>query len=459
MKLHISSDILLFDKENSLKNDHLSIVTNEELILKSRNNPDKYIFALVSLFYDTDETATPLTRCTGIILINLIYDLSHIERFWSILYLNGISPLGYIDKRKVNLIHYLVKVFFIRLPSQMQSQIQYFTEHCVSQQDVLLYYHTIIYGKAGSTHTLDSDYSKLMKDIILENEKYNNCISWTEKGDAFVVLNSHIFSSEVLPEVFKHSNFDSFVRQLNLYSFSKVNRTYHRHNSITFEERSLEPKEFFHEKFRRDRPDLITKILRKNFTLTKRRSLESSYSSSSSSSSLKINIPKKKLSSSSLRSSSEVKLSNSCNSNEPDIFSSVSDSPTKTDWFFDDIFTSTRSTSPSTYKGSSPSSSRKGSQVSFQDLSSSYQVQSELTYQGYQTRENFENLNVSGSTIQVEEKRYVSVFSETEFMDLLVLNDDESSTENTASQKSSLDVSSLLAPTKPDGSPLNRYLS
>lgn len=46
--------------------------------------------------------------------------------------------------------------------------------------------------------------------------------SWSETGDSFVVKNTQDFASKVIPCFFKHSNFSSFVRQLNFYGFRKV---------------------------------------------------------------------------------------------------------------------------------------------------------------------------------------------------------------------------------------------
>lgn len=51
------------------------------------------------------------------------------------------------------------------------------------------------------------------------NEKY---IKWMPDGQSFQVINREQFEKVVLPKYFKHSNFSSFVRQLNMYGWHKV---------------------------------------------------------------------------------------------------------------------------------------------------------------------------------------------------------------------------------------------
>lgn len=57
---------------------------------------------------------------------------------------------------------------------------------------------------------------------MLEDTSWANVVSWGPQGDCFVVKDMNEFTKSILPRMFKHSNFASFVRQLNKYDFHKV---------------------------------------------------------------------------------------------------------------------------------------------------------------------------------------------------------------------------------------------
>ena len=87
---------------------------------------------------------------------------------------------------------------------------------------------------------------------IVSNLATDQAIVWTPKGDSFVITDPETFARDILPTYFKHNNIRSFIRQLNTYGFRK--RT-----NISSSDEHLE---FFHEKFRRDEPNLLTQIKR-----------------------------------------------------------------------------------------------------------------------------------------------------------------------------------------------------
>ncbi|XP_056158695.1 heat stress transcription factor B-3 [Syzygium oleosum] len=58
--------------------------------------------------------------------------------------------------------------------------------------------------------------------MLVEDPATDDVISWNADGTAFVVWQPAEFARDLLPTLFKHSNFSSFVRQLNTYGFRKV---------------------------------------------------------------------------------------------------------------------------------------------------------------------------------------------------------------------------------------------
>ena len=54
------------------------------------------------------------------------------------------------------------------------------------------------------------------------NAPEESLIQWSENGSTVMVLDEKQFAQTVLPKYFKHNNMDSFVRQMNIYGFKKV---------------------------------------------------------------------------------------------------------------------------------------------------------------------------------------------------------------------------------------------
>ncbi|ORZ25434.1 HSF-type DNA-binding-domain-containing protein [Absidia repens] len=94
---------------------------------------------------------------------------------------------------------------------------------------------------------------------MLEDQSIQQLISWSENGDLFSVANPTAFSKLVLPQYFKHNNWQSFVRQLNMYGFHKVNDMIH--SNLTSE---CQKWEFRHQNFRRGAVEELQNIKRKS---------------------------------------------------------------------------------------------------------------------------------------------------------------------------------------------------
>ncbi|WWC64681.1 uncharacterized protein I303_107292 [Kwoniella dejecticola CBS 10117] len=94
---------------------------------------------------------------------------------------------------------------------------------------------------------------------MLEDEDIakTGLIYWSAEGTTFTCPNPQEFSKVVLPRFFKHNNWQSFVRQLNMYSFNKVNDIY----TTTIDPQAWE---FRHSLFRRGEPHLLASIKRKS---------------------------------------------------------------------------------------------------------------------------------------------------------------------------------------------------
>jgi len=82
---------------------------------------------------------------------------------------------------------------------------------------------------------------------MVDDRATDDIVSWS--GDtSFIVKDPGEFAQNILPCYFKHNNLSSFVRQLNIYGFRKVN---------------TEGWEFSHEYFRRSNPAMLKTIKRR----------------------------------------------------------------------------------------------------------------------------------------------------------------------------------------------------
>lgn len=86
---------------------------------------------------------------------------------------------------------------------------------------------------------------------LLEDREQNDLITWSDCGNYLIIRDIQEFSQKVLPVYFKHSNMNSFVRQLNMYNF-------HKKRTMTSDH------VYFHDLFKRGNVELLKHIKRKH---------------------------------------------------------------------------------------------------------------------------------------------------------------------------------------------------
>ncbi len=102
---------------------------------------------------------------------------------------------------------------------------------------------------------------------MVNNQAHENLIFWAPDGKSFRIVKRELFEKHVLPNYFKHSNFTSFVRQLNMYGYKKIHsgnqQSNHNNNNNSFANPpNQEYWEFESPFFLRGRDDLLDCIVR-----------------------------------------------------------------------------------------------------------------------------------------------------------------------------------------------------
>ncbi|KAM0746210.1 winged helix DNA-binding domain-containing protein, partial [Meredithblackwellia eburnea MCA 4105] len=95
---------------------------------------------------------------------------------------------------------------------------------------------------------------------MVSSEWLAELIAWGYDGASFSVLNPQEFARSVLPQYFKHSNFQSFVLTL------RTTRWVHHPNAPgpSSGNQAEGPWEFKHPFFKRDSPELLSQVKRKS---------------------------------------------------------------------------------------------------------------------------------------------------------------------------------------------------
>jgi len=95
-----------------------------------------------------------------------------------------------------------------------------------------------------------------LSSFLNNNTQNTDLIRWSDSGDSFVVVDEDEFAKTLIPELFKHNNYASFVRQLNMYGFHK--KVGLSDNSMRASERkNKNPSEYSNPYFKRGKPNLL----------------------------------------------------------------------------------------------------------------------------------------------------------------------------------------------------------
>ncbi|KAJ3226100.1 ATP synthase subunit O, mitochondrial [Clydaea vesicula] len=83
-----------------------------------------------------------------------------------------------------------------------------------------------LHSPKGSSNSINLRKGTFVQKLfsILSNETFKTLIYWSDSGNSFFISDVEEFESKVLPLYYRHNNFTSFVRSLNMYDFQKVSK-------------------------------------------------------------------------------------------------------------------------------------------------------------------------------------------------------------------------------------------
>ena len=104
-------------------------------------------------------------------------------------------------------------------------------------------------GKSEITSTEMKTFPSKLFAILEDEERYSHIVCWMGDGMAWKLIDPEKLEKDVIPNFFDMTKFNSFVRQVNGWGFQRMNGGMGRNI-------------YFHEMFRRDKPELIKDMRR-----------------------------------------------------------------------------------------------------------------------------------------------------------------------------------------------------